>query len=63
MTTHEQISHAMDIKARIEDYMVELDNMREDISPCQVVNRLTSIFARAEDANFELRCRECDFSI
>ena len=53
----------MDIKARIEDYMVELDNMREDISPCQVVNRLTSIFARAEDASFELRCRESDASI
>ena len=54
------VDHALDIKARIKDYMVELDNMQGDISPSSVINRLDSIFARAEDAAFELKCRQAD---
>ena len=58
-----QYEQALDIKARIKDYMVELDNMQEDISPSSVINRLNSIFARAEDARFELKCRQSDVDI
>ena len=58
-----QYEQALDIKARIKDYMVELDNMQEDISPSSVINRLDSIFARAEDAAFELKCRQSDVDI
>ena len=63
MITTEQLNQDMDIKARIQDYMAELDNMTEDIEPWKVVNRLTSIFGRAEDAAFELKCRQADVAI
>jgi len=60
MKIYEQIEHALDTKARIQDYLVELDNMQTDISPSDVINRINSIFARAEDARFELKCRQAD---
>jgi len=63
MNIHDQINHAMDIKARIQDYLVELDNMEGYVEPSQVINRLNSIFSRAEDAAFELKCRQADFGI
>jgi hypothetical protein len=43
--------------------MVELDNTEGYISPSDVINRLDSIFARAEDARFELKCRQSDVDI
>lgn len=63
MITTDQLEHDLDIKARIQDYMVELDNMEEYIAPSQVVNRLIGIFARAEDAKFELKCRQGDVAL
>lgn len=64
MKQYEQsLNHALDIKARIKDYMVELDNTEGYISPSDVINRLDSIFARAEDARFELKCRQSDVDI
>ena len=62
MNICEQINHAMDIKARIQEYMVELDNMEDYIAPSEVINRLNSIFNKAEDAKFELKCRQADIS-
>jgi hypothetical protein len=62
MNIHDQINHAMDIKARIQDYMVELDNMEDYVAPSEVINRLNSIFNKAEDAKFELKCRQADIS-
>jgi hypothetical protein len=59
-TIHEQINHATNVKARIEDYIVELNSMEDYVAPSDVVNRLNSIFARAEDAAFELKCRQAD---
>ena len=53
----------MDTKARIQEYLVELENMQTDISPSDVVNRINSIFSRAEDASFELKCRQADETI
>jgi len=63
MNIHEQINHATDIKARIQDYMVELDNMEDYVAPSEVINRLNSIFNKAEDAAFELKCRQADLGI
>ena len=63
MKLYEQIDHALDVKARIQDYMVELDNMEGYVAPSDVVNRLNSIFNRAEDARFELKCRQADLGI
>lgn len=60
MKLYEQIDHAIDIKARIQDYMVELDNMDGYVAPSEVVNRLNTIFNKAEDAKFELNCRQGD---
>ena len=62
MKLYEQIDHALDIKARIQDYIAELDNMKslDDIPPSQVSYRLNRILARAEDAAFELKCRQGD---
>jgi hypothetical protein len=60
MNIFEQINHATNVKARIQDYMVELDNMQDYVAPSDVVNCLNSIFARAEDAAFELKCRQGD---
>jgi hypothetical protein len=62
MDIYDQINHAMDTKARIEEYLVELENMQTDISPSDVVNRINSIFNKAEDARFELKCRQGDLS-
>ena len=49
---YEQIDHALDIKARIQDYIAELDSMKslDDIPPSQVSHRLNNILARAEAA-------------
>lgn len=63
MEIYKQMSHSMDIKARIQDYMVELDNTEGYVAPSDVINRLNSIFSKAEDAAFELKCRQADFSI
>jgi len=64
MKQYEQsLNYALDIKARIKDYMVELDNTEGYIFPSDVINRLDSIFARAEDARFELKCRQSDVDI
>lgn len=62
MDIYDQINHAMDTKARIQEYLVELENMQTDISPSDVVNRINSIFNKAEDAKFELKCRQGDLS-
>ena len=63
MKLYEQIDHALDIKARIQDYLDELNKMENDISPSDVVYRINRIFARAEDAAFELKCRQADLGI
>ena len=63
MKLYEQIDHALDVKARIQDYMVELDNMEGYVAPSDVVNRLNSIFNKAEDAKFELKCRQGDLDL
>lgn len=63
MKLYEQIDHALDIKARIQDYMVELDNMENYIAPSDVINRLNNIFNKAQDAKFELKCRQADLHI
>jgi hypothetical protein len=60
MKLYEQIDHDLDIKARIQDYLVELDNIDGYIAPSDVVNRINSIFNKAEDARFELKCRQGD---
>jgi hypothetical protein len=62
MIDHEQINHAMDTKSRIQEYLVELENMQTDISPSDVVYRINNIFNKAEDAKFELKCRQADQS-
>ena len=62
MEIYDQINHAMDTKARIQEYLVELENMQEDISPSDVINRINSIFNKADDAKFELKCRQGDIS-
>jgi hypothetical protein len=62
MDIYDQINHAMDTKSRIQEYLVELENMQTDISPSDVVNRINSIFNKAEDAKFELKCRQGDLS-
>ena len=51
MKLYEQIDHALDVKARIQDYMVELDNMEGYVAPSDVVNRLNSIFNKADKAD------------
>ena len=60
MKLYEQIDHALDTKARIQEYLVELDNTEGYIAPSDVINRINNIFARAEDAKFELKCRQGD---
>ena len=62
MKLYEQIDHDLDIKARIQDYIAELDGMKslDDIPPSQVSYRLSRILARADDAKFELKCRQGD---
>jgi hypothetical protein len=60
MKTYEEIKQALDIKARIQEYLVELDNIDRYISPSDVVNRINSIFNQADDAMFELKCRGSD---
>ena len=60
MKLYEQIDHALDTKARIQDYIDELNKMENDISPSDVVIRLNSIFNKADDARFELKCRQGD---
>mgnify|MGYP003349708089 FL=1 len=60
MKLYEQIDHALDTKARIQEYLVELDNIDGYITPSEVINRINSIYARAEDAAFELKCRQGD---
>ena len=60
MKLYEQIDHALDIKARIQDYLVELDNIDGYVAPSDVINRINSIFNKAEDAKFELKCRQSD---
>jgi len=62
MDIYDQINHAMDTKSRIQEYLVELENMQTDISPSDVVYRINSIFNKAEDAKFELKCRQADLS-
>lgn len=63
MVNYEQISRDMDIKARIQDYLVELDNMEDYVAPSDVINRINRIFSKSEDAAFELKCRQADLGI
>lgn len=60
MTIYEQIEHAADVKGRISDFLSELDHANEMIDRDMVAARLKSIVARAEDAQFELKCRIAD---
>ena len=50
---HAQIKHDLNLEARIQDYMDELDQMTEDVDPGQVRRRLRSILGKAEDALFQ----------
>jgi uncharacterized protein YaaN involved in tellurite resistance len=50
----------LNIEARLQDLMTDLDNMTEDVSPSEVRNRIAKILTRAEDTRFELECRQAD---
>lgn len=59
MSIYEDIEKAMDVDNRIRDFLSELDNSEgEMIDKSEVYNRLIGILARADDARFELKCRQ-----
>lgn len=51
---HKQIMHDLNLRARIRDYMDELDNLDEEVESGEVSRRLWNIISRADNASFEL---------
>jgi hypothetical protein len=61
MNKNEQIAHAIDIKARIEDVIEEMNNWPKDmVDPVYVATRLGMILSRHADAEFEVKCIKSD---
>lgn len=59
-----KISHDSNVEARIEDLIVELENIPyETIEISHVARKLRVILCRASDARHELLCRQADFDV
>lgn len=64
MNINNQIEHALDLEARIDEVIEEMQNWpNEMVDPCYVSKRLSGILSRYSDARFEAKCRGADFSI
>lgn len=61
MNYEDQLYHAIDVKSRIREVIHEMEKWpKGNVDTSYVAYRLDKILSKAEDAGFELRCREAD---